>query len=163
MNYIHIHFDPSRNGEIVSWLTGAVLHDYSVSDQSHLRGCLVTTVEVAEGHTINIDPKTQRIDVETLELVSKHDDEITHALLPDEFEVKSAILRELEATDFFANPPPDMPRKGQLLLDWQTYRQALRDLSKLGGGPVAMVRAWPLRPDGSVPAGFARLSAGLSE
>lgn len=148
MNYVHVHYDPSRNGAIVSWLSGAVLHDYSISNESHLRGCLVTPVEIADGCRVDINPKTQRIDVDTLELVSKADDEIAHAMLPDLFEVKSAILRELEFTDKYASPPSDMPLKGAFTIDWLPYRQSLRDLSKLSS-PVEMVKAWPMRPDGT--------------
>lgn len=150
MNYIHIHYDPSRNGEIVSWLQGAVLHDYSETNESHLRGCLVTTIEIPKDHNVDINPKTQRIDIVTLELTDKAWDEIAHAMLPTLFEVKAAILNELESTDRYSNPPSDQPLKGPLALEWGPYRQKLRELSKLPT-PLSMITAWPRRPDAADP------------
>ncbi len=36
-----------------------------------------------------------------------------------------------------------------VLAAWETYRQALRDLTKLGG-PQEMLDGWPKRPDGTI-------------
>jgi hypothetical protein len=82
------------------------------------------------------------------ELVEKSDGEIADLMRPTLSEINTAILCELNATDDFVDPPSDRPLKGPFLLDWKPYRKALRDLSKLDG-PDEMVRAWPLRPDGS--------------
>lgn len=147
MNYVHIHYDPVRNGEIVSWIEGPTLHDYSVSNESHLAGCLVTTFEVLEDHKIEVNPKTQRIDIQSLELVDKYDDEAAHAHLPTEIDVRAAILLELEFTDGYINMAIDRPIRDSYALDWKPYRQTLRDLSKLKGGHLEWIKSWPLRPN----------------
>ena len=74
-------------------------------------------------------------------LTERTDEEKKVALIPTPFEVKAAIYSELCSTDEMI--VSDRPS----LVDWKPYRQTLRDLSKLAG-PVEMVTAWPVRPDG---------------
>jgi hypothetical protein len=74
-------------------------------------------------------------------LTERTDEEKKVALIPTPFEVKAAIYSELCSTDEMI--VSDRPS----LVDWKPYRQTLRDLSKLAG-PVEMITAWPVRPDG---------------
>lgn len=92
---------------------------------------------------VSINAKTQKIDVLTGELIDKADDEQIHAHLPTLHEVQSAIAHELHHTDSYM--VPDRPMADEMRNAWITYRQALRDLSKLPT-PTAMVTAWPARP-----------------
>jgi hypothetical protein len=78
-------------------------------------------------------------------LIEKNDAEKAVALLPTPFEVKAAIYAELCATDAWAMP--DRPMTDTTRSAWTTYRQTLRDLSKLAS-PTEMIVAWPVRPDG---------------
>jgi hypothetical protein len=79
------------------------------------------------------------------DLIEKTDAEKAVALLPTLFDVKAAIYAELCATD--ALMLPDRPLTEVARTAWSTYRQTLRDLSKLPGVPE-MTAAWPIRPDG---------------
>lgn len=57
--------------------------------------------------------------------------------------ILAARDRELAATDHWALPD----RAGNA--EWLAYRQALRDITKNGRTVKAMVKAFPLRPDGT--------------
>lgn len=114
--------------------------------KSHWSDHFVTFVAAEDGCAITIDAKSQKIDVLTGELIDKAHDEQAHALLPDALAVAHAIAYELQHTDGYA--VPDRPMNDAKRASWKTYRQTLRDLSKLST-PVERVAAWPLRPDGS--------------
>lgn len=136
-----IHYSKAT-GEIVSW--GTAHADEPEGADSHLPGCAVHYSDCTD----DISPLTHRFDFDTRALVAKNDEEQRLARLPTIFEIKSAVLSELIATDGFVSPPSDRPRTGPLLFDWLPYREALRDLSKLATA-TDMVLAWPFRPDGS--------------
>lgn len=131
---LHIHYRPS-DGEILAWETSEV--------PGNADGCERLVVE---DHAGGIDPKKQKIDVASLALVDKTEEENRSALVPTEHAVKSAIFRELQHTDSFVLL--DRPMDDELKTRWRSYRQTLRDLSKLET-PLAMIEAWPTRPDGS--------------
>jgi len=86
---------------------------------------------------------TQKVDLATRTVVEMTPDEIYEAQLPKEYEVKSAIVRELTATDSLFAPGRPLPDSEA----WLAYRQALRDLSKQGLSHLDQLRAWPQRPD----------------
>jgi len=132
---IHYH---KMTGEIILWDSSS---RPAGSTESHFADHVVALIE-----TDSVDPKSQKI--ANGRLVEKTREETALAFLPNEHEVKHAIAYELHHTDGFVSPPSDRPLKGHLALDWKPYRQALRDLSKLKG-QAEMVRAWPLRPDGT--------------
>jgi hypothetical protein len=138
---MNIHYR-TDTGKIVSWDTASSASNHD--NASHLPGCKIVGLD----DYVPIDPKAQKIDVTTRRLVELTAEEKALAAMPTAFDVKAAILTELTATDSFANVPSDRPRVGALALDWLPYRQTLRDLSKLPT-PVAMVKAWPVRPDGA--------------
>lgn len=133
---VYIHYDP-RDGEIVGWQTGGgepvpISEDYRLLYAENLP-----------------DPKRQKIDVATLVMVDKTADEIVAALAPTEHEIRSAVFRTLQATDFLMLPDQDYltPQK---LAAWIAYRKTLRDLSKHDPPltPAGVLKAWPLDPNG---------------
>jgi hypothetical protein len=137
---MNIHYR-TDTGKIVSWDTASSADNHGKT--SHLAGCKIAGFK----EYFPVDPKAQKIDLVTFRVVDLSAEEKALASLPSTFDVKAAILKELESTDSFANVPADRPRSGPLALDWLPYRQMLRDLSKLAT-PVVMVKAWPVRPDG---------------
>jgi hypothetical protein len=136
---IHYH---TQTGEISAWGSGD-------SDSSHFDNHDVVRLEDAP-----VDPNLHKIDLTSLKLVDKSPDEKRQALLPTLPEINGAIAGDLAATDSWM-----MPDRGAAAADvaaWKTYRQALRDLSKQPD-TIAMVEAWPLRPDGADAAASFRL------
>jgi hypothetical protein len=144
-----VHFHPNT-GEIVLWDTSrfrdyhprirnAIAAGKMRHSPSHLDGHLVCNVEAAA-----IDPKRQRIDLQTFDLADKSAAEIAAGSMPDELDVRHAISSELHHSDGYT--APDRPLREDVRAGWLAYRAALRALSKLPG-PVEMVRAWPARPD----------------
>jgi hypothetical protein len=140
MNIQFVLYD--ETGEIVGW------QNVEPAQRDIPQGCSVSLVEVQEGHTFAPDPVLHRFDHLTGELADKSQVERAQSLLPKVFEVRVAISQELTATDGFV--AADRPLSPELRAAWVTYRQTLRDLSKLDG-PTAMVSAWPARPSGSDP------------
>ena len=70
------------------------------------------------------------------------------ARAPKRYEVDQVVYAELCRTDhllIYDRPTPNALREALV-----EYRHALRELSKLGE-PAAMVRAWPVAPDGGDP------------
>jgi hypothetical protein len=139
---LNFHYHPGT-GEIISWDNS----NGAQSATSHFSGHVVASVKFVGQHS-DIDPRKHKIDVSSrpLRVVDKTPAEKAVALLPTLHEVKCVIARDLEATDSYA--VSDRPMSEELRSAWHTYRQSLRDLSKLPG-PVAMVEAWPIRPDGA--------------
>jgi hypothetical protein len=134
---LNFHYHP-ETGEIVSWDNS----NGPLPAKSHFSGHVVAAIKFIGQHS-DIDPKRHKI--ANGQVVEKTAAEKTAALLPTLHEIKCAILRDLEATDSLA--VLDRPMADDVRAAWRTYRQALRDLSKLPG-PSNMVRAWPIRPDG---------------
>jgi Phage tail assembly chaperone protein len=139
---LNFHFHPGT-GEITSWDNS----NSAQSPTSHFSGHVVAKIEFKGQHS-DIDPRKQKIDVlsRPLRVVDKTPTEKAMAMLPTLHEVKCVIARDLEATDSYA--VPDRPMSEEQRIDWKTYRQSLRYLSKLAT-PVDMVKAWPVRPDGA--------------
>lgn len=95
------------------------------------------------GEVDAVDPKTQRVDLSTLNLVSKEPE-----AAPDRIgDVRRVVAAELAASDKFMLP--DYPISGADRAAWIGYRQALRDASKGNTTAAAMLAAIPARPDGS--------------
>lgn len=92
-----------------------------------------------------VDPKTQKIDVDSLTLVKKTAAEVVAAMLPTVRDVQVAIYQELCRTDTFVIV--DRPMTDATRAAWAAYRQMLRDLSKRPGA-MEMISAWSLAPDG---------------
>jgi hypothetical protein len=136
MNIIHVHFRIDDGG-IDGW-------ENSPNPQAR-EGCDFISIEVLPGHHVMPDPLLHRVDLTTLELVDKTPEERAIAAMPTAAEVRQAIARELRATDQYM--APDRPLSDTARAIWATYRQALRDLSKLRGLPE-MLAFWPVRPDG---------------
>jgi hypothetical protein len=84
------------------------------------------------------------VDVRTIKLIKKTDEEKYAANLPSVLDVAHVIAQELHHTDSFM--PPDRPMKEERREEWRKYRQGLRDLSKLPNA-TAMIKAWPAWPD----------------
>lgn len=127
---MNVYFDPST-GKIVG-------HDTSL-----VASCWagVEALECSD----TPDHKRQKVDLATRTVVAMTPDEVLAADAPEEVETLHARRAELAAFDWTDAAPhlSDETRAG-----WQAYRQALRDIT-LAGNSVAMVRAWPLRPDGT--------------
>lgn len=126
----------SDTGEIVAW-DNAPSHP----DGAGLHGGKIVTLLKSDFN--QFDPKIHKIDLEYLTIVEKTNDEKADALLPTAFELRSAIFNELQNTDGFMVPDRLNSKRDK----WATYRQALRDLSKLAT-PSDMVNSWPIHPDG---------------
>ena len=92
------------------------------------------------------DALLEKIDPQTKTIVRKSVAEVTAAKLPKDHEIASAIAAELSSTDQYMMP--DRPITDAKRAVWATYRQALRDLSKLQD-VAAMVAAFPAHPDGA--------------
>lgn len=133
MSHLNIHYLP--DGEIITWDNAPPAHG-----EAGVLGSTISTVEIRD-----FDPKTHKIDTATLEIVNKTDEEKAIALLPTLFEVQAKVFNELQNTDGFM--APDRPMSADKRTAWATYRQALRDLSKLPT-PVDMMAAWPPKPAG---------------
>lgn len=115
---------------------------YGNAEVAPADGCAVFTFPT---HCIP-KPDLHKIDVEYGALIDKTPDEQALALLPSDSELRAAIYQELNHSDQFT--VPDRPMPAEQRAAWPIYRQALRDLSKLPTSS-AMVKAWPLRPDGA--------------
>jgi hypothetical protein len=105
-------------------------------------------------HAVECRHPTYKVDLATGTIVEATEAEKHEAMLPAEYEVKAAILKELEATDSLFAP-------GRPLKDadaWLAYRQELRDLSKRGFNHLDQLRAWPERPDGMAPTAAALIT-----
>lgn len=131
---IHVHYDETT-GEIAGWET---------TNRPRDMGYAVVSLDATSAP----DAKTQKIDLETKELVGKTDDEKRRASLPTDLEVKQAILVALRDSDhMFLVDRKDIPK--QQLDDWAAYRMALRDLSKNNATVDQMIASWPVAPDGT--------------
>ena|SRR6202790_4215942 len=97
---------------------------------------------------IHPHPKMHIIDVATKTIRDMTDAEKVTANLPTEFQVRHARYLELKEFDWRENHP-----------GWKEHRQALRDITKAGDA-IAMVKAWPLRPDGTDAISHLRARAG---
>lgn len=126
---INVHYR-TTDGEIFGF-------DNSLSPIKQ-NGCEIASFEISP------NPKTQKIDLATLQLIEKTAAEQELVNQPTLVDVQSTIFKQLSDTDSFMLP--DRPLSIEIRAAWVTYRQALRDLSKLDG-PAAMVQAWPTRPD----------------
>lgn len=135
---MNIHYDVTT-GQIVSF--GSAQH--ADGEESCHPGCKIMMIEDRQ-----IDPRTQRINPLTKEIVSKDPDPE-----PDKLpKVKGAIVAELAATDQYMvsdRPLSDEAREG-----WRIYRQELRDLK---GSAEEIVANWPVRPDNASVASLAQL------
>jgi hypothetical protein len=148
MSVVHIHWRES-DGEIVIVETGTV--------PASRPGLVLTTVEAGDGCHIIPSPVLHKMDRDTHELVDKTLEERVLASLPLPMEVHGAIYGELKATD--GRAAADRPLADEVRASWTVYRQALRDLSKPHDADlptqrptvVEIIRAWPMRPDGTDP------------
>lgn len=133
---INVHFDPAT-GEIAGWDNSSVA--------KAMPGLDIVTLE-----TDGAKPRytTHKINLASKQLVTKTADEQQTAILPALSEVNAAISRDLAYTDQFVAAPSDRPIKNGLQFNWLPYRATLRGLSGLST-TTAMVKAWPLRPDGT--------------
>jgi hypothetical protein len=88
-----------------------------------------------------INPKRQKISND--EIVDVPASELEAWNMPLLGEVAALIENTLSATDQYMVPDRNVPNVNE----WKTYRQALRDLSKL---PTVsqMIASWPLDPNG---------------
>lgn len=84
-------------------------------------------------------------------IVSKSEADRQIAMLPRlMIDVQTVIASELAASD--RTQVGDFPIHSTEKVRWQEYRQALRDLSKkYPDDQIAMILAWPTRPDGADP------------
>jgi hypothetical protein len=90
------------------------------------------------------DPTKYKVDLETGTIVEMTPPEIYEAQLPKVYEVESAIYNELNAT--LETQFPDYTDSEEERAEWSTYRRALRKLHEKGDA-LAMLNAWPERPD----------------
>jgi hypothetical protein len=94
----------------------------------------------------------RKVDLETGTIVELTPAARHEAQLPKDYEVAAAIRSELDAT--LETQFLDYPASAEERAQWLHYRIALRgrlsDL-QLKRDPVAMVSAWPERPDGRDP------------
>jgi hypothetical protein len=134
---MNIHAE-KETGEILSW--GSASAGVGDGDDSHFPAHAVLVLDDYR----EVDPRRDKVDWLARAVVAKSSEEIAAAHLPREAEIRGLILREMEATDGFVDPPSDRPLKGALLLDWEPYREALRGLR---GDAAAMLAGWPVRPD----------------
>ncbi len=131
----NIHYF-TATGEIAAWDTA----NRDNEETSYMANCSLLKLDVPDvvnfmGHKVYKG-----------ELVEYTPDEIWQRSLPQDYEVKGRISIELDATDCWM--VPDRPLKADVREAWQTYRQALRDLSKDYSTPVEQIANWPTRPDG---------------
>lgn len=98
--------------------------------------------------SFEVDPITQRIDVETEELIAKSKEEAQEYFL---HHLKMTLANDLASTDQYMMPDRDLP--GNQRAAWVEYRKALRVLT---GTFAEIVVAWPVRPDGADPIAFFR-------
>ena len=131
MNVLHVHYYRS-NGEIEGWENSP--------EPIPRDGCDIITVEMPPGFVMP-DPKLQK--VEDGKLADKSDAERERASLPTEAELQAAIAGELRLTDAYMMP--DRPLSDAERAAWISYRQSLRDLSRLAT-PADRLAAWPTRP-----------------
>lgn len=144
MNHVRVHYSPT---------TGCILAWDNAPGGDPLLGGMIVVFDVPEGHTLNIDPTSQRIDLTTLELEDLSADEIAVAKGPQVYEVKAIISAELNWTDSLLAVPDRYVANREA---WSGYRQALRDASKPQipvpdaprPTPAQMLAAFPVRPDG---------------
>jgi hypothetical protein len=93
---------------------------------------------------------THAIDLTTKLPVALTAAQLAAANVPTLAEVKAAIVSELSASD--KTQLADYPLDPSTRQAWASYRQALRDLSKISPlTAAAMLMAWPHRPDGINP------------
>jgi hypothetical protein len=121
------------DGEIVAHGTATV----APSD-----GCAVFTFP--DGLQVTPDRDLHKIDIEYGGFVNKTPEETAASRLPTLSEIQMAIRDELAATDQFTMVAD---RPVPLRAAWVTYRQALRDLSKIPT-TAAQLAAWPAHPLG---------------
>jgi hypothetical protein len=111
-------------------------------------GFAVLSKVIHDGAHFVPDHLSQKVDWDADDVVEMLPWEMAAARAPKSHELRIAIASELAATDQYL--APDRPGTAAKRAAWETYRQALRDLSKLDG-PGAMVKAWPERPSGPDP------------
>ena len=131
---MNIHYNETT-GQIVSYGMGSI-HDDGFGT-SHFPGCKVIIID-----NQIIDPKTQRIDPETLQIVAKEPDPEPDAL---SF-VQICVAQELANTDKYVLP--DFPISTEDRDSWVVYRKALRDSSKGVSTSKEQLANVPSRPDG---------------
>lgn len=131
MLVIHYH---KTTGQISAWGTGD-------SKSSHFPDHEIVRLDVDT-------PDPVRHKIVAGRMIERTAAEIAEANRPTVSQVSSAISRELAATDEFM--VSDRPLSDAVRAAWGSYRQALRDLSKLPD-PISQVKAWPTRPDAADP------------
>jgi hypothetical protein len=130
----YVSFDED-GGEIIGWETAT---EYDPPPSPHLHYLCLGFL------SFNPDPSCEKIVNKTV--TNKTPEEITAAKLPTLHKIESLIVSELSGTDEYM--PHDRPLSVEDRLEWTKYRQSLRDLSKLET-PIAMLKSWPVRPDGN--------------
>jgi Phage tail assembly chaperone protein len=107
------------------------------------------------------DPRKYKVDLETGTIVEIDPAEMAERTAK-QFDADLArdteqmIRRELDAT--LETQFADYPASDEQRAQWLDYRRALRKLSELKSDPVAMVRAFPVRPDQQDPIAYLRAS-----
>jgi hypothetical protein len=130
-------------------LTDGEITGYGTSSRDSIPEGFAETVETIEdGTSISINPVCEKIDTRTGRRVAKTWEQQRLASMPSDVELRECIAAELSATDQYMVPDRPLPPESRSA--WVSYRQALRDLSKIND-PVTMVEAWPDRPSGPDP------------
>lgn len=134
MSALHIYY--RADGEIIGWTNS--------SDPVAPDGYALADVQTDAPP----DPLTQKYDAASGAIIEKTLAEKHLARQPTRREVDAAIYLELLRSDGFM--VPDRPLADGAREMWASYRQMLRDLSKLSD-VTAMIDAWTLPPDGNDP------------
>jgi hypothetical protein len=134
---VNIHYDPST-GEIKQIDNSEPHHETGEIMPSH-DGVTVASIEMDGAKFGNgINPGNFKFDVGTQSLVP-------HISPLSRERINCFVYSELCSTDEFMSA--DRPLPDEKRAAWTSYRQALRDLSKLQDAN-AMLSAFPSRPDG---------------
>lgn len=133
MFYVHYN---KFTGKISAWGDGD-------SEQSHFPDHLIAVFE----EEFPFDPREQKLDPVTLELVPRTLDDLNDELLID---LRSKAQVELEESNVYMLVDADVTP--QQLAAWKAYRATLRGLIKATPSTaIQMAQQWPTRPDNNDP------------
>lgn len=129
----------SATGEIRQVDNGAVPPDYDGYE------CLSDDADDTSS-IFGIAPATHVVDLTTRTVRPKTESERAAALAPTDTDIAALVASELDDTDQYMMPDRVVANRDE----WVTYRQSLRDLSKMQGTAADRLTAFPARPDGDV-------------
>lgn len=132
----HVHYR-AADGEIVGY--------ENCEPPSSQPDCLILSVDTEDEPGSCFNGVIYKVDLDIREIVEKTDAEKQSKKLPSNLDTRAAIASELERTDSYM--VPDRPLSDVDRAAWKTYRQSLRDLSKITD-TRDRIKAWPIRPDG---------------